>query len=199
MGCGCAQQAESLAQARDLRLLLFINAAMFVAEGTAGWLAGSMALISDALDMLADAIVYALSLYAVGRSVKDKAGAAAWSGMFQIALGLGAGAEALRRFFFGAAPEPLAMLGGGALALAANLVCLRIIARHRHGEVHMRASWIFSRNDVLANLGVILAGTLVILAETPWPDLAVGLVIAAIVMQGGWNILVQARARMHPA
>ena len=194
MGCRCAQEAEALAQARDLRLLLAINATMFVAEGMAGWLAGSMALVSDALDMLADAIVYALSLYAVGRSVQDKARAAAWSGMFQIALGLGAGAESLRRFFFGATPEPLAMLGVGALALAANLVCLHIIARHRHGEVHMRASWIFSRNDVLANLGVMGAGILVMLVQAPWPDLVVGLAIAAVVIRGGMDILAQARA-----
>jgi Co/Zn/Cd efflux system component len=111
--------------------------------------------------LLADAGVYGLSLYAVARSARLKLRAAHVSGWLQAALALGALADVTRRLLLGSAPEGAAMMGVSLLALAANVTSLLLVARHRDGGAHMKASFIFSTNDVLANLGVILAGLLV--------------------------------------
>jgi len=182
----------SPADAREgstLRVLLAINAVMFVVEAVAGWLAESTGLLADSLDMLADAAVYGLALYAVGRSSALKLRAAHTSGWIQLALALGAFAEVVRRAVTGSAPEPPAMIGVGVLALAANVACLSLVARHRHAGAHMRASYIFSANDVLANLGVMAAGALVAVTGSRWPDLVIGSLIAAIVLAGAVRIL----------
>lgn len=192
-GCGCgAQQAEAL-ERQALQLLLLINGAMFVIELLAGWWAESTGLIADSLDMLADAGVYALSFYAVGKGVQQQASTARLSGLLQIAFGVGVLLEVGRRFVYGSEPVSLLMMLVGGLALLANVSCLLILARHRHGGVHMRASWIFSTNDVIANLGVMFSGGLVWLLDSRYPDLLVGAVIAAVVAWGGVRILKQAR------
>lgn len=177
-----------------LHVLLAINATMFVVEIVAGWLAESTGLIADSLDMLADATVYGISLHAVGRSATAKRRAALLSGGFQILLAAGVGVEVVRRAAVGSDPVSVPMMAVGALALAANLTCLALLAKHRDGEVHMRASWIFSVNDVLANLGVILGGLLVLLLGSRWPDLAIGGAIALLVLWGGIRILRDARS-----
>jgi len=194
MSCDCEIEAQDDEQKKILVILLLINASMFVLELVLGLLAESTALIADALDMLADAAVYTLSLYAVGRNERHKVSAARISGFFQIVLGLGVLFEVVRRFIGGSTPEPLFMIGLGVLALIANSICLALIAKHRDGEIHMRASWIFSRNDVIANLGVILAGVLVATTGSNLPDLIIGAVIAAVVVLGGRRILLEARS-----
>lgn len=196
MSCECEMPAASVAQARVLRVLLAINAAMFVIEGGAGLMARSAGLLADSLDMLADAVVYGIGLYAVGRSLAHKARAALASGVFQLALGCGVVVEVGRHLLYGVEPWSLPMMGVGALALVANLSCLALLARHRDGEVHMRASWIFSSNDVLANLGVIVAGVLVSYSGSAVPDLVIGLFIAAVVVRGGLRIVREARAEL---
>ncbi|ABE48679.1 cation transporter [Methylobacillus flagellatus] len=192
--CGCEFEAKNNAELKVLRILLGINAAMFVVEFVAGLAAHSTGLLADSLDMFADASVYAISLYAVGREISFKARAARVSGVLQILLGLSVLVEVGRRFIFGSEPESGLMLGIGALALSANIVCLALLAKHRDGEVHMRASWIFSANDVIANLGVILSGILVAITSSRVPDLVIGLLIAAVVVRGGLTILREARA-----
>ncbi len=198
-GCDCSIEVKDRAQRRTLVALLLINGVMFVAEIVAGVMADSTALIADSLDMLADATVYAIGLYAVGRSLSAKAQAARLSGIFQIALGLGVLVDIVRRFALGSEPESAMMVVVGAVALLANLICLRLIHRHRHAEVHMRASWIFSKNDVIANTGVIIAGLLVAYLHSPWPDLLIGLAIAAIVVRGGVLIMREAAAESRSA
>lgn len=188
-GCGCEIEIKNRQESRVLIQLLAINAVMFVAELALGLFSDSTALIADSLDMLADATVYGLGLYAVGRPLLAKVRAAHLSGVFQIVLGLGVIADVLRRLFLGSEPASLFMMGVGLVALVANLICLRLIARHRDGEVHMRASWIFSKNDVLANLGTIAGGGLVYLSGSPLPDLVVGLAIALLVIRGGIHIV----------
>ncbi len=185
-------------EARTLKLLLAINAAMFVAEIVVGWLAQSAGLIADSLDMFADAAVYGMSLYAVGRAAFAQARSARFSGYLQLLLALGALAEVGRRFWFGSEPEPPLMMGMAVIALIANVSCLVLIARHRHGGVHMRASWIFSTNDVIANLGVILAGLLVMWTHSHLPDLLVGAAIAIVVLIGAMRILKLSRVSGHP-
>lgn len=198
-GCQCEIEIRNRAEARTLKILLAINAAMFVAEFAAGMLGQSTALIADSLDMLADASVYGIGLYAVGRSLLLKARAAMVSGVLQIALGLLVLADIARRFIAGSEPEPLYMLLVGLVALAANVSCLMLIYKHRTGDVHMRASWIFSKNDVIANLGVIGGGLLVAYLGSPYPDLAIGLIIALIVARGGVQIVQQALAERRAA
>jgi cation diffusion facilitator family transporter len=194
MSCDCEIDVQDGEQTKVLVTLLTINGLMFVLELAIGMFAESTALIADALDMLADATVYGISLYAVGRANHHKVTAASTSGIFQIVLGLGVIVEVARRFITGSEPEPLFMIAIGLLALVANSVCLALIARHRDGDIHMRASWIFSRNDVLANLGVILAGILVAMLHNPVPDLIIGAVISITVVSGGMRIIREARA-----
>ena len=165
--CDCHNEASSIAERSVLQTLLCINGAMFVAEFALGIVADSTGLLADSLDMLADATVYGIALYAVGRAQAAKISAARWSGYFQIALACGVFLDIVRRLVFGSEPQSWFMLGVGFVALTANLACLAILAKHRKGEVHMRASWIFSKNDVIANpiTMVVMRGGLSILKE----------------------------------
>jgi Co/Zn/Cd efflux system component len=176
-------------EARVLWILLGINGLMFMVELVSGWLVESTGLIADSLDMLADAAVYGISLYAVGRAARHKLRAAHLSGWFQFALALGALFEVLRRFVVGSEPDPPYMMGVAFVALTANVTCLWLIAKHRDKGAHMKASWIFSTNDVIANLGVIVAGILVSVTGSRYPDLAVGCIIATVVFIGSIRIL----------
>ncbi len=197
-GCGCEIEIKDKAQRGVLLWLLAINGVMFVAEMVAGIIGDSTALIADSLDMLADATVYAIGLYAVGRSLLVKAKAAHLSGIFQIVLGLGVLFDIVRRTIVGSEPESMIMVIVGMVALVANTICLVLIYKHRKGEVHMRASWVFSKNDVIANLGVISAGLLVAYTGSFWPDLIIGLLIATIVMRGGLYIIKDANREPAP-
>ena len=189
----CSIEVESRPQSRVLKMLLAINAAMFVIEAVTGILAESTGLIADSLDMLADAVVYGLGLYAVGKAASVKISAAFASGYFQMALALLVVLDVGRRAMFGSDPEPEYMMIVGLVALAANVICLALIAKHRDGGVHMRASWVFSKNDVIANVGVILSGGMVYVTGVRWPDLVVGIAIAAVVFRGGLTIVADAR------
>ena len=172
-----------------MKILLGINAAMFVFEMAVGIAAQSTGLIADSLDMFADAAVYGLALYAVGRAASMKARAAHMAGWLQLVLALGALQEVIRRFFLGSEPESMLMGGVGLLALAANVTCLVLVARKRHLGAHMKASYIFSANDVIANLGVIAAGGLVALTGSRYPDLVIGAIIGLVVLNGARRIL----------
>ena len=187
-GCGCSQGAADL-ERKTLWTLLLINGVMFLVEALAGWWGESTGLLADSLDMLADAIVYGVSLYAVGRSHRLQTRSAVASGWIQITLGLGVLCEVVRRFVFGSEPVSVLMLGGGVTALAANVCCLLLLAKHRQGGIHMRASWIFSTNDVIANAGVIVSGVLVMWLGNRYPDLIVGTAISIVVFVGGCRIL----------
>jgi Co/Zn/Cd efflux system component len=195
-GCGCEVDIKDKSERRVLIALLLINGIMFIAELVIGWWAQSTALIADALDMLADAMVYSVGLYAVGKTLQIKAHAARLSGSLQVLLGLLVLADILRRFIVGSEPVSSLMMGMGLVALLANVTCLVLISRHREGEVHMRASWIFSKNDVIANLGVILAGGLVAWSGSRLPDLVIGLLVVIVVIRGGQLILKDANASL---
>lgn len=190
----CALEADDAEQTRVLRILLAINASMFAAEMIVGILADSTGVLADSLDMLADALVYGVGLYAVGKAIAAKVMAARLSGLLQIAIALAMLADILRRVFTDSEPVSWLMIAVSMAALVANVTCLRLISRHRDGGVHMRASWLFSRNDVLANLGVISAAVIVALTGSRWPDLVIGLLITIIVLRGGFAILKDAKA-----
>ncbi|MFC1626196.1 cation transporter [Pseudomonadota bacterium] len=187
--CGCEIETKNRQEGRVLIALLGINLLMFFVEISFGILADSNALIADSLDMLADATVYGIGLYAVGKSALMKLKAAHISGIFQITLALTVAADAVRRSVFGSEPESILMISVGLLALLSNLICLQLISKHREGEIHMRASWVFSKNDVMANLGIILGGGLVHVFDSRYPDIVIGLVISIIVARGGLHII----------
>jgi len=197
--CGCKIEANNREQRNVLLLLLLINGVMFGVELTLGIVAQSTGLIADSMDMFADAMVYAVSLYAVGRTLHHKIRAAKLSGILQCILGAMVMLDVARRTFFGSEPDSQLMIGVGLLALAANVVCLLLIAKHRKGEIHMRASWVFSRNDVIANAGVIASGLLVGLFASPVPDLLIGMVISIIVVKGGVSIIRDANLEKKPS
>lgn len=191
-GCGCEMEARNDQERKTLVIVLGINAFMFVFELVLGLLAESTGLIADSLDMFADASVYSISLYAVGKSSLLKGKAAKLSGVVQIALALLVLIDVLRRFVFSSEPVSALMMVVGVIALIANSICLALISKHRDDGVHMRASVIFSKNDVIANVGVVLSGVLVWALGSRYPDLVIGLVIAVVVLRGGIHILKEA-------
>ncbi|MCK5263273.1 MAG: cation transporter [Gammaproteobacteria bacterium] len=191
--CDCEVKIKNRDESRTLIILLGINVFMFFVELTLGILSESTALIADSLDMLADATVYGIGLYAVGRSALAKINAASISGIFQIILGVSVTLDIVRRLIWGSEPESSLMIAIGILALIANTICLLLISKHKEGEVHMRASWIFSKNDVIANIGIIISGALVYLLDSRFPDLIIGMLISIIIIRGGIYIIKDAR------
>lgn len=187
--CGYDLEIKNREESKVLIVLLVINAFMFFAEIILGFLSQSTALIADSLDMLADAAIYGIALYAVGKSPLVKIKAAYMSGIFQVILGSLVLVDIIRRFFLGSEPQSYLMVSVGMAALLANLVCLKLISKHRKGEVHMRASWIFSKNDVIANLGIIIGGLLVYILGSRYPDLVIGFAISVVVIRGGILII----------
>ncbi len=177
-------------QRRLLWTVLAINLAFFVIEMISGWRAGSMGLVADSLDMLADAGVYGLSLLAVGGSRHLKKRIASLSGYVQIVLAVAGFAEVIRRFTgMESSPDFRMMIIVSILALIANGYCLYLLQKSRSSEAHMRASMIFTSNDVIINSGVILAGIMVLLTRSGIPDLIIGAIVFIIVMRGAVNIL----------
>jgi len=197
--CGCGSEQAEMLERKTLIILLILNGFMFVTEIILGWIAQSTGLIADSLDMLADATVYGLSLYVVGKSVWLQSKSAMVSGVLQIILGAGVILEVLRRLVFGSDPQSLLIISIGFLALAVNIVCLMLLSKHRGGGVHMRASWIFSTNDVIANIGVIVSGVLVMLMGSRYPDLIIGTIISIVVIRGGVKILQDAKQTQFDA
>ncbi|MBC8212839.1 MAG: cation transporter [Gammaproteobacteria bacterium] len=187
--CGCEIEIKNKEESRVLIILLSINAIMFFVEITLGIVSESTALIADSLDMFADATVYGIGLYAVGKEAFVKINAAHISGILQILLGVAVLFDIVRRTVLGSEPESLLMIFVGIAALIANIICLYLISKHKDGEVHMRASWIFSKNDVIANFGIIIGGGLVYQLDSRFPDLIIGLVISIIVIRGGLHII----------
>lgn len=175
---------------RTLWTVLLINAALFVGEMAAGVLASSMGLVADSLDMLADALVYTGALLVHSRGPSAKVKVARFSGWLQIVLAcLGFGEVIRRAFGSEGPPDYWTMIGVSLVALVGNAVCLVLLRRMKSGEAHIRASVIFTNNDVIINLGVIAAGALVLLTDSMIPDLVVGGAVFALVLRGAAKIL----------
>lgn len=170
-----------------------LNAIMFVVGVCAGVYAHSTGLIADGLDMLADASAYAIALLAIGRHPRFKANAAMASGGLLLLLGVGVLFEVGRRSFSGEPPEGLWMIGVAAIALAVNASVLRLLAKQNQDEVHIRATWIFTRVDVIANIAVIISGIAVHFTGIRYFDLAVGAAIGLYVVKEAIEILNHAR------
>ncbi|MBI3993726.1 MAG: cation transporter [Candidatus Lambdaproteobacteria bacterium] len=197
----CQARAQEIEQAhgafgRVLWVVLAINAAMFVAEFGAGLVARSTALMADSLDMFGDAGIYALSLYALHRSARWKAGAALAKSLLMAAFGLVVIGDVTLKIAHGVAPSAPMMGGFGLLALAANLTCALLLLRFRAGEINMRSTWLCSRTDVLANLGVLVAAGLVAATQSLWPDVAIGLLIAGVFLHSALGVFREALGQL---
>lgn len=184
-----ARQAE---QRRVLVVVLVLNAAMFLVEFTAGLIAGSAALMADSADMFGDASVYALSLYALDRSNRWKAGAAMAKGLFILGLGLAVLLEIGVKLQTGVPPRSTLMLLFGGLALVVNLFCLRLIWRFRSLDMNMSSAVECSRNDVIANSGVLLAAGAVAVTGSFWPDIIVASLIAVLFLRSATRVIAEA-------
>lgn len=184
---------ENAAEQRTLQIVLAINVVQFAVTLVVGLAAQSSGLLGAALDNLADAAVYGMSLYAVGRTLAAKVAVARISGVVLILLALGLVVEVVRRFIGGAEPIGIAMIVAALANAATNLLNLRLLRRHSNEQVNMKASWIFTTNDMTANLGIALSGAAVMIFESRYPDLVIGVLVAIVVAKGGFEIMREAR------
>jgi Co/Zn/Cd efflux system component len=182
-------EAETL-QKKMLWAVLIINFSFFLIEMTMGLISNSMGLVADSLDMLADAFVYAISLFAVGGSILLKKKIARVAGYFQIILATIGLSEIVRRFVgIKMMPDFSTMIIVSILALIANAFSLYLLQKAKSNEAHMKASMIFTSNDIVINMGVIIAGVLVNWLQSGYPDLIVGMIVFVIVIRGALRIL----------
>jgi len=184
-------------QASTLRLVLVANAVMFVVELVSGLLTGSVALLADSLDMLGDALVYGFSLYAVARGPVWKARAAVAKAAVMGLFGAFVFAQLVYKLAYPQLPTVETMGVVGALALAVNGVCFALLWRHRAEDINMRSVWLCSRNDLIANISVLLAAWAVWFTLSPWPDIAVGALICAVFLRSAFLVAREARAELR--
>ena len=193
---GC-EVGEAAANDRRFRKVLWIalaiNAAMFGIEAVAGLRAGSVALQADSLDFFGDAANYAIGLLVLARTLRWRATAALIKGATMAVFGVWILGMAFYKALVLGAPSAMVMGTVGILAMVANIVCAAILYRFRDGESNRRSVWICSRNDALGNIAVVAAASGVFLTGTAWPDLFVGVVMAALALAGARQIIAQAR------
>jgi len=192
-GC-CEIRPVHAQQRRVLRVVLWINLGMFVAELVAGLIAHSTALLADSVDMLGDAIVYGFSLYVIARAPLWQHRAALLKGLIMAGFGIGIAAEVASKLARGLTPEAGIMWAVAVAALVANAYVLALLWRRRADDINMRSAWLCSRNDVIANGGVLLAALGVGWSGSAWPDILVGLAIAALFATSAAGVIREARA-----
>lgn len=192
---GCELEALRGRQGSVLKIVLAINAVMFLVEGTAGLLAHSTALLADSLDMLGDALVYGFSLYVLSLGGRWQAVSALFKGAVMAAFGVFVLSSALYKIFFPVLPIAEAIGIVGIIALGANSICLALLWRHRSDDINMSSVWLCSRNDIIANTSVLLAGAGVWLTGSGWPDIIIGLAIAALFLRSAMHVI--SRALSH--
>ena len=166
---------------------------MFGVEAVFAFVAGSLALLADSLDMLGDAMTYGVSLFVVNRGFEAKASAAKFKAWIILVSAVGILAAAFYRSFFQAIPSHEVMGAVGFLALAANLVCLILLSRFRYSDVNMSSVWLCSRNDIIANVSVLTAAGLVSYFASPWPDLLVGGALSVLFFRSAMQIFAEAK------
>jgi Co/Zn/Cd efflux system component len=176
-------------QSATLKAVLAINAVMFAVELTAGLLASSVSLVADSLDMLGDALVYGFSLYVVARGARMKAMSALLKGGGMAAFGLFVLGQATYKIMVPQVPVFEAIGAIGLLALAANSLCLALLWRHRAEDINMTSVWLCSRNDIIANVAVLVAALGVWVTASGWPDIVVGLALAALFLRSALFVL----------
>ncbi|QFU32302.1 cation transporter [Brevundimonas sp. Bb-A] len=202
-GCGCGAPVKfdgaSPAYRRVLLWVIAINAAAFLAVAGGAVIQGSAALGANALDFLADSATYAISLWAIGKSVRVRSGAALLKGASLAIMALFVLGFAVWRAVSGAPPEGAVITGLGLLGFLANAVAALLLVRHRDGDANVRSVWLCTRNDLIESLVVAAAGGLVWLTASRWPDLIAGGVLALVFLQSAWSIVRQSQQELRDA
>ncbi|MEP3653837.1 MAG: cation diffusion facilitator family transporter [Litorimonas sp.] len=181
---------------RALLAVILINAVMFCVEITAGLKSGSQALLADALDFAGDSATYTISLLVIGASLRTRAMASLFKGGSLAFIAIIILASSLYRFLGDTVPVAETMGIVGFLALLANLTSLLVLMRWRDGDSNVRSVWLCSRNDAIGNVGVIIAGIVVAITGTAWPDLVVAILLATLFLRSSFSIISQARAEL---
>lgn len=194
MDACCEQKAEEIKTFRGehrkvLIVVLVINAVLFIVEAGAGLLAHSTALLADSLDMLGDSLVYGFSLYVLSRSTAWKAMAALLKGLVMAIFGVGVLTEVVYKLSAAVVPTAETMGIIGVLVLLGNGFCFLLLFRHRSDDLNMRSTWLCSRNDIIANLSVLLAAVGVRFFNAAWPDILVGAVIAGVFLKSALTVV----------
>ncbi|MBX3478819.1 MAG: cation transporter [Caulobacter sp.] len=201
--CGCGHAAPFDGATPEYRRILVwviaINLIAFVVVSGGGLLAGSASVAANALDFLADGATYAISLWAIGKSVAVRSATAMVKGASLAVLGLAVLGFAAWRAISGAPPEGFTISGLGAFGVAANLVAAFLLAKYRDGDANVRSVWLCTRNDVIQCVAIIVTGGLVWLTGSRWPDVIVGVVLAVVFLQSAWSIITQARRERREA
>jgi Co/Zn/Cd efflux system component len=202
MDACCEQKAEEIKTLRGehrkvLIVVLVIHAVLFVVEAGAGLLAHSTALLADSLDMLGDSLVYGFSLYVLSRSAEWRATAAVLKGIVMAAFGVGVLAEAVYKMTTTVVPVAETMGIIALLVLLGNGLCFLLLFRHRSDDLNMRSTWLCSRNDIIANLSVLLAAAGVRIFDAGWPDILVGVAIAGLFLRSALTVLQESFAEMQ--
>ena len=202
MDACCEQKAEEIKtlhgeHRKVLIVVLVINAVLFVVEAGAGLLAHSTALLADSLDMLGDSLVYGFSLYVLWRTAEWRATAAVLKGIVMATFGVGVLAEAVYKVTAAVVPVAETMGIIGLLVLLGNVLCFLLLFRHRSDDLNMRSTWLCSRNDIIANLSVLLAAAGVRIFDSGWPDILVGAAIAGLFLRSASTVLQESFAEMQ--
>ncbi|HEU4344236.1 MAG TPA: cation transporter [Candidatus Binatia bacterium] len=202
MDACCEKKEDELSTLRGkhknvLTIVLIINAVLFLVEAIAGVLAHSTALLGDSLDMFGDSLVYGFSLYVLWRTAEWKAMAAIVKGTIMAAFGLGVLAQGIYKLMTGVLPIAETMGIIGTLVLVGNGVCFLLLFRHRSDDLNMRSTWLCSRNDIVANLSVLVAAVGVKVFIASWPDILVGAVIAALFLRSAFTVLRESFGEMR--
>lgn len=202
-GC-CDADDDALVALRDrqrtvLWMVLGINAVLFVVEFGVGWWARSTALLADSLDMLGDAFVYGFSLWVLHRGIRWRARAALSKGVIQLAFGVIVLAQAAWRAVDGTPPVADAMALMGLVALAGNTWAFALLWRHRSDDINMTSTWLCSRNDLIANVAVLVAAAAVWQLDSVWPDVIVGVAIAVLFLRTARDVIRDARNELARA
>jgi Co/Zn/Cd efflux system component len=196
-------ELERIALHKDIRrvlvVVMMLNLMMFVLEFGAGVIADSAALMADSVDMLGDGLVYGISLYALNRSLRWRAGMALAKAGFILALGLGVVGEIVVKIIWGHPPASGIMLIFGGMALVANLSCVGLLWPYRRHDVNLSSTFECSRNDVLANVGVLAAAGLVSATSSPWPDVAIAAAIAFLFFRSALRVMREAWPQFRDA
>jgi len=185
----CAIEALKVRQSSTLKIVLVINAVMFVVELVAGIMAGSTALLSDSLDNLGDAMTYGISLYAIASSPRAKAKIALFKGILILMAAIFVFSQVVYRIWNPLIPTYETMGLISLLALLANGTCLALLWKHREDDINMSSVWECSRNDVASNISVFVAAGGVWLTHSGWPDILIGLALALLFLKSSAKII----------
>jgi cation diffusion facilitator family transporter len=195
-GCGAPKDAAHITPAyrKALWVVVLLNVGYGIIEMVGGFLADSQALKADALDFLGDGLITFLGLLAIGWSLRWRARSALVQGIFLGAMGVAVLTNTIYRIIVQQTPQAELMGILAFIALAINVAAAIVLIPHRNGDANVRAVWLFSRNDALGNLAVVIAAGFVLWTETAWPDLLAATIIAALFIQSAWSIIKDARS-----